>query len=231
MALVDYFLPLSCSHCQRLVETVCWDCLNRLAVVRQPLASDPSITVVARFGYFTGLIKELIVRLKYLDQPWLGSVLGAALLADTPLLNPTDYCLPVPMTADRRLERGYNQAKLLARASPFPTLDHLFIRLPSPRQAALSASERHNLAQVFAWRQPIPDWLVGRSVVIIDDVLTTGSTVSRLVERLREARVKEIQVLVLALAEPTTDQWPDLGAALSGINEGQNWLDQLAGKI
>lgn len=231
MALIDYFLPLSCSSCQRFIETVCWDCLNQPSVIRQSLASDPSVTVIARFGYFNGLIKELIVRLKYLDQPWLGSVLGTALLDGTLQLDPVDFCLPVPMAADRWLERGYNQAKLLARASPCPLIDHLFIRLPSPRQAALSASERHNLAQVFAWRQPIPDWLAGSSVVIIDDVLTTGSTVSRLVERLREARVKEIQVLVLALAEPTTDSLPDAEAGLPNLNEGLSWLDQLAGKI
>lgn len=231
MALLDYFLPLSCSRCHRLVETVCFDCLNQLEIVRQPLSGDPTITVVARFGYFTDLIKELIVRLKYLDQPWLGSVLGQTLSTDTVQLDPVDYCLPVPMTATRRLERGYNQAKLLARASPCPNIDHLFIRLPSQRQAALSADERHNLAQVFDWRQPIPDWLAGSSVLIIDDVLTTGATVSRLVERLRQAKVKEIQVLVLALAEPTTDHRPESEVALITQNSGQDWLDQLAGKI
>jgi len=115
-----------------------------------------------------------------------------------------ELVLPVPLHWRRRWERGYDQALLLARKTAKwldarLVTDVLVRRRYTSQQARLSASKRReNVRGAFAVRRP--QAVEGRSVLLVDDVLTTGATVEECARTLRKAYVREVTVLTLARA-------------------------------
>ena len=114
-----------------------------------------------------------------------------------------DLLIPVPLHASRLRERGFNQAielfAPLAKQMAVPIARRLVVRRhATPAQAGLDArSRRRNVRGAFALRGA-PDLVKGRSVVILDDVVTTGSTVAELARVLRRAGAERIGVWALA---------------------------------
>ncbi len=149
--------------------------------------------------------RSLILAFKHADRTdiapafgrWLGHA-GAELLADA------DLIVPVPLHRWRLLKRGYNQAAILARALARETgllmiPDLLQRHRATPSQQTLSARAR--LANVTAGAFRTHPWhrrrAVGRRVVLVDDVLTTGATVGACTRVLRQAGVVQVDVLTL----------------------------------
>ena len=119
------------------------------------------------------------------------------------LVAQADLLLPVPLSAQRLQQRGYNQSLLLARAlSPHKTLPDALLRLrDTPSQAALPREDRlHNLTHAMACNPRYLSALLGQRVVLVDDVLTTGSTLRACTEALRSAGVSSVDCIVLARA-------------------------------
>lgn len=143
-------------------------------------------------------------RAKYADRPTLMADLGAimgARIAGHPLAAATDVLLPVPMHWLKRLRRGYNQTEILAhalgKALGVPVGDNLVARRRHVSQTRLSADERRRaLGSSFALRHP--GELTGLRVGIVDDIITTGGTLSAAVETLMQARPASVTVFVLA---------------------------------
>ncbi len=137
----------------------------------------------------------LVHALKYRDRPHLAPDLSAALAGALGAAGAEgrrlDLVVEVPLHEARRRERGYNQAAVLA--------DELSVHLGVPRlagalervrptrpQARLGAAERRaQLSGAFRVRRP--EWLKGRNVLIVDDVLTTGTTLEACFDALIDA--------------------------------------------
>jgi len=107
----------------------------------------------------------------------------------------------VPLHWRRQAQRGYNQAELLAeevaKLTGLKTAALLEKRKSTKRQAELSSrSRQENLKNAFFVKTPIS--LVGKKVILIDDVTTTGSTLNECAKVLKEAGAKEIWGLVIA---------------------------------
>jgi ComF family protein len=127
---------------------------------------------------------------------------------DTAVVQPgfvlPDVLLPVPLSDARQRERGYNQAWELARrvgpALGIAVQARWVERvLDTPHQTRLGREERmHNLRGAFAVTAAGRIGLSGRSVAILDDVMTTGSTAQELAATLRRAGVVHVQTWVLA---------------------------------
>nr|WP_321465397.1 ComF family protein [uncultured Desulfobulbus sp.] len=125
-------------------------------------------------------------------------------------LTPPDYLIPVPLHGKRLRQRGYNQSALLARGC-FPQwksklrLDLLSRDRHTPPQSHLSGKERRqNLKGAFSLDGRTD--LDGKTVLLIDDVLTTGSTVNECAKILRSKGAGRIEVFTLArsLAQATS---------------------------
>ena len=174
--------------------------------IRHPLPLQATVAAWA-YGYPWD---QLIARFKFhggveLAGP-LADGLGAAVEAglDAGWLALPELLLPVPLSARRLRERGYNQAWELARrlgrrwrlpAEPF-WLERV---RETPHQAELTRAERlHNLAAAFAVAPEARHRLAGRHVALVDDVMTTGSTLAEAAATLRRAGVAEVQAWVLA---------------------------------
>jgi ComF family protein len=113
--------------------------------------------------------------------------------------------VPVPLHWRRRFTRGFDQAWLLAvhacafagLARPLPALVRTHAARP---QRVLSGAERRaNLAGAFALRVPAAQ-IAGRRIVLVDDVVTTGSTLAAAAQPLRDAGAREIIGVALARA-------------------------------
>jgi ComF family protein len=151
--------------------------------------------------------------LKYGGQLALGRVLGeivAACAAELELHRGVDCLLPVPLHPRRLAERGFNQsaeiARFAARRLALPVEPRLAIRCRDTRpQVGLTRAERRgNLARAFA----VPHAVRGLRAAIVDDVITTGSTVTELAQALHRAGALSIDVWCVARAIPdgTRDQ-------------------------
>jgi len=198
--LVEPVGPRACPRCGREHETElveegpCLSCLR---------ASPPFESLHAGF-VFRGPVADAVRRFKYRREPGLASSL-AGLLPQSPAALHRDRALvvPVPLHSKRLRRRGYNQAALLARhfsrreALEF-SVDALERVRPTPPQVEQPSANarRNNVRNAFRHRKN--GELGGRDVILIDDVVTSGSTVSDCCRALREAGVRTTFVVTLA---------------------------------
>lgn len=171
---------------------------------RQP-EFDRTIAALDYLPPWSGLISRFkFQRASGLQAPFV------ALMADAIRQRPhrVDLILPVPLSAGRLAERGYNQAWLLAKglghALHHRTTDNALLRTRStPRLMSLDSEER--LRAIRGAFQVSPNWaakLRGRHVALVDDVLTTGATLDEISRVLRRHGVAGVSAWVLARTPP-----------------------------
>lgn len=148
------------------------------------------------------------MRLKYQrHRPQMGHFFGRMMacdLADTDFFSTIDLIVPVPLSAQRRRQRGYNQAAQLAlgiaAATGLPVCEEAVERhVDNPTQTHLNAHERsQNVKDIF--RLVRPELVAGRHILLVDDILTTGSTILSCAETLAEAGGVRFSILTMGLS-------------------------------
>jgi ComF family protein len=156
-------------------------------------------------GNYEGSLRFLCLRLKQVRNAWLASWLSELLIEArrTALVHlPHDtWVVPIPLHWLRRVERGYNQSEAMARGLAHGLGLQYFSPLRriklSHRLAELGATERKKALQgAFLCRKDAR--IVGRTVLLIDDILTTGATSGAAARALKKAGAKHVIVIVLA---------------------------------
>ena len=149
--------------------------------------------------------RHLITRFKYSDRT--ERMPGYARLmarAGAGLLKKSDVIIPVPLHRKRMMQRKYNQSALLAYGladtASLPVLpDGLLRTKHTPPQAGLTRKQRQeNVKGVFKVNHRYAKYLRGKSVLLIDDVMTTGATIQACTKMLLGAGVAHVYVLCLA---------------------------------
>jgi len=166
----------------------------------QCLKNSPPFSKVFNYGLYEGSLAEAINHLKFYGLKRLAKPLSKLLLNfDLPVM---DGLVPVPLSIKRLRERGFNQSLLIARVisrkigTPL-LIDTLCKKKDTLPQTGLSARERMlNLKNVFEVKGHIRDL----RLLLVDDVMTTGATVSECSKELMKAGAKEVTVLTLARA-------------------------------
>ncbi|MCX7660626.1 MULTISPECIES: ComF family protein [Caldimonas] len=218
-------LPSQCAICRSWQEArICGDCLQRFAPARWRCQSCalPAPEGQARCGRcvthppaFERAVaawdhvypwQELVERFKFHDALDLADALAqqlhAALRRQEPPVQ-VDCIVPVPLAPARLAERGYNQAWELARRLGVllgcPARSDLLQRQrETPSQVGLDLSQRlRNLRGAFAVPIPRRAALQGLRVAVVDDVMTTGATMSAVAQALRAAGARSVQAWVL----------------------------------
>lgn len=147
-----------------------------------------------------------ILKMKYGNRPDIGIYLGQLMAYDlegTPLLKNIDCIIPVPLNKKRFQQRGYNQSEKLAQGisqvTGIPVASDCVERVVNnPTQTHLTKTERkENVKDVF--RVSNVKALKYKHVVLVDDVLTTGSTI--LACALKIAEVEGVTITILVLSE------------------------------
>lgn len=197
---------LLCTHCNTGMPRTFYhtDPFNPL---HHRLAASLSVDRAAAWFHYrrTSPYSRLILRAKYFDRPEIARAMGrlyALEIKPSGFFDGIDLILPVPMHSLKELKRGFNQAEEAAlgisRATDIPLGDNLRARHSHSTQTRRSAYSRYlNVAGLFGVHNP--GELSGLHLLVVDDVLTTGSTLSACCEALRAA-VPDARISVLTLA-------------------------------
>jgi len=162
----------------------------------------PEFSAVYAAGLYAGALKKALQRFKYAGAVDLDRPLARLLLAEIPSDGLLDVIVPVPLHSARLRQRGYNQslllAKVLAHNLQIPVDQTVLQRIvDSHSQQGLGARQRtQNLRAAFRGISRLD----GRSVLLVDDVMTTGATVSACTQALFEVGVKTVNIAVIARA-------------------------------
>jgi ComF family protein len=189
-----------------LTSEVCPLCSrpNRLARICYRCRSAPPVLDGARAACrFEGVVQQAAHDLKYKGVRGRASLL-ADLVAEALDRQPiaVDLLVPVPLAPGRRRERGFNQSELIARALGerlgVPVMPSALARIrETPRQVGRSGAERQeNVAGAFGC--PAPETVSGRRIALLDDVMTTGATLSSAAEPLKLAGASRVYGLAVA---------------------------------
>lgn len=216
---LDLVFPIHCAGCGReggIICETCADGLERLTAPYCRVCAAPDVNSGCRWcrqharGFeslrapyrFEGPVRDSIHALKYRGVRAAASSLAglmAAYLERNPV--PANVLIPTPLHPRRLRSRGYNQSALLARgvasALDLPVREDLLVRTANarPQVEARSREERHaNVAGNFASTGNA----TGLTVLLIDDVATTGSTLSECAFALRDAGASRVYALTLA---------------------------------
>ncbi len=158
-------------------------------------------------GYYEGPLREAIHRWKYEEKSYLTSFFGEKLAERfRQYWDPQsiDLIIPVPLHSKRLRERGFNQALLLAmelsRRTRLPYSKGLLRkRIPTPPQVNLSGEEREKGVK-GSFHLQRDEEIEGKSILLIDDVYTTGATVNECSKVLLKAGAERVDVLTIAHA-------------------------------
>lgn len=173
-------------------EVVCEDC------------SDQTVhfTDAAAWAVYGGALREAIHSLKYKNDMGLGDYFAQYLIDLLKKKNWSfDLVIPVPLSAQRKKERSYNQSALLSRpVARFFNCEHSSTTLSRVRdtgtQVRRNRAERDlSLRDAFSAN---PAKLKGRSVLLVDDIITTGATINHCSDALLQAGVDRVYALALA---------------------------------
>lgn len=182
--------PASCFHCGKY---------NPRGATCKSCQSQTKLAGVTVAKYYDGSVRELIKQLKYSHNLAAAKVFGGAM---APLLVASDFDVvaAIPAAPSRYRKRGYHQAELIAcdvaRRLGLPYRG-LLGRLQVERQVGASRQERfHQVKDSFVTKRP--ELIKGQRVLLIDDVLTTGATLSEAAETLSKAGAKSVWAAVAA---------------------------------
>lgn len=221
-SIIDFVFPRICHVCGENLphdaRFVCPACLSRLprtlyhrtpdnAMERRFMGQFPFRAATGHFFYTReSAIATLIHDMKYRKFRSLASFLGeevAAELLPTGFLSDIDMIVPVPMHFMKKARRGYNQteeiSKGISKIVGIPVADNLRAVRGHRTQTSLSLESRiRNVEGVF--RVKNPEELTAKSILIVDDVCTTGATLSAAAIALHKAAdIRELSLLTLAV--------------------------------
>ena len=208
-ALLSVLLAPTCAACGAVLDTpmfsaVCKNCWRTIPPIAQPVLGTPGvITVSGAAGEYDGSLRAIIHAFKYDKRRSLAFGL-AVLMGDRAgeILQGADCSIPVPLHPRRERARGFNQAREIARRLELPVVEALVRSRHTPSQVDLEAEQRHaNVQGAFSLRRRwfrAPLTLEGRTVVLVDDVSTTGATLEACAAVLQDAGAREIRALTAA---------------------------------
>jgi ComF family protein len=195
-------------------ETLCRKCgavalgslpEEKRAQVRCRRCDGEAFSAARACGLYEGALRAAILNLK--REPFIAARVSRLLMA-AQMRSPLDAAtliIPVPLHAEREQERGFNQAAVIGRAlsksSGLPVDEHSLLRVAHSERhrAGMDARARRETVE-DAFKVARPRLVAGRSILLVDDVFTTGATVSACAGALLDAGASEVFVLTIARA-------------------------------
>lgn len=203
--LLDLLFPTHCANCKAKGPELCPDCAHNMPYPDQENMEN----IFASFQYQDPTIKKLLHALKYYNKKHVGNLLGRYIYerlseeiselytfsSGSPIL-----LIPVPLSTQRFKERKYNQAKLIAQGviksdtnKIFQLADNIVqkIKDTSPQARIKNRQTRlQNVVGCFTIQNP--EVVKGKTVIIIDDVTTTGGTIYEIMKILKNSGAKKV---------------------------------------
>jgi len=219
--LIHLFYPESCPGCTNSLvdgeQRICLDCLSRLPKTGYASIHDNKVARLfwgrvdlakATAVYFfekDSRLQGLIHALKYMGQGKLGLYLGRLMAQEldrSHWLDDIDILVPVPLHSKKKRHRGFNQAEMIARGIAgfkLPWEERALKRIRhSSSQTKKSRIQRwDNMNSIMAPGKSVKQ-IVGRHVLLVDDIVTTGATLEACAHVLLEQGAAKVSICTLA---------------------------------
>lgn len=199
-------------YCERLGIPFAYD-LGPGALSAEAIADPPPYDRARAVARYDDIARRLVHALKYRNRQETAILMGRMMArAGREVLADADLVVPVPLHRTRLLLRGFNQsaalATVIAKEANRPLALDALARVRATRhQVGLSASEREsNVRGAFRVRPEAAIEITGRRLVLVDDVFTSGATVTAAVRALKRAGASAVDVLVFARVVGKLDQ-------------------------
>lgn len=228
MQLLDFLFPRRCVVCKAFGFYLCTACFTRLSFDVETICTVcnthaiDGITHPGCMGRYTlqgtfssvsydGAMKKILFAYKYEPyirglEPFLTQLFYEGLIQKehlVPLISKNPILIPIPLHISKFRERGYNQAEILARGVSkklqIPWRDSLVRKRRTISQVSLTKAERKkNIANVFMLKEKDKSLIKDKIILLVDDVMTTGSTLTEAGRILKKAGAKEVWGITLA---------------------------------
>lgn len=227
---LNALFPPQCMACNALVKnhgTVCQECFGQLHFITTPMCAHcgfpfeydlgegalcgecidelPAYDSAYSAFIFDDTSKALLHKLKFEDQIHLARIFADWLMRHMPPVD-VDMVMPVPLSRKRLFSRRYNQSALVAKQlakrleiSYQPTMLRR-IRHTTPQTGLTRAQRLDNVHGAFAISPAARASLHGKSILLLDDVMTTGATIEACTDALKKAGAGKVHVVTLARA-------------------------------
>lgn len=203
--LLETLFPTKCLGCEEKNEILCNNCLVKISLAERETEDN----ILAVFDYRDPIIKKAVWELKYHHKRYIGEKLGQLLyeflleeisdmrtiVSGRPIL-----VIPVPISNKKIKLRGYNQSLFIAKgfcdASEVGVFelkkDIIFKKINNIPQAKITNRKRRleNVRGVFDIKNEIV--VKGRTIIVIDDVTTTGGTIGEIIKVLKKSGAKKV---------------------------------------
>jgi len=224
--LLSILFPTQCAGCKRYIKDfkyvyVCPKCYEGLRLLPQricPVCAKPiqsehadgcmeckergnEFSYVLAAGIYEGALKEMIHYMKFNNKKSAAKIAAGFIMerVDFKIFAGADMIVAAPLSRDSIAARGYNQtyevAKLLSEKTGIPIVRNVKKIKETPPQNKLDRKERlKNLKGAFE----VKENLAGKTIVVVDDVFTTGATINEIAKTLKKSFAKEVRGLVIA---------------------------------
>lgn len=211
-SILDFIFPVDCISCKKQGGYLCTECLNNL----QEAERESLKWIFPIYDYRDPIIKKAIWLLKYKNKRKITKILSEALyprileeLSEITLLenfhNP--ILIPIPLAPKRKKERGFNQAELVcqhlakldASNKNFTLITNVLIKPKDTIHQAHIHNRKDRLENLLgSFSVKNADLIKNRNIILIDDITTTGATLSEAKKVLREHGAKKIIAFTIA---------------------------------
>ncbi|MGH4119207.1 ComF family protein [Clostridium sp.] len=193
-----------CSGYSEEIEPLCTKCREKLRPCEDHfyIGNNDERYLVLSVFYYSNIVKELIIRLKYRSDFICGEILARYMLEFIKEKNlQFDLIAYVPMTKSALKNRGYNQSEFLAnylsRWLDIPVICNLIKIMDTKDQIGLNGEERwENMKTCFAIEAN--DHMINKKILLIDDVITTGATAFHCASNLKKSKIGNVCILTIA---------------------------------
>ena len=214
--LLDLFYPPHCSVCEKYIENrrdiLCDECTDNILAIEKYHHNVPPLKEVWRLTKYKSGTKPLIRDLKFNKRLntliVINKILNKALISNTELsklLNKIDIATIVPLHKEREAKRGFNQVELIFNdwlSQQNIPIERLLLRIRSTEHLyKFKSSKEKRMKEIigaFALEEDAVDKIKGKRILILDDIFTTGTTMSECAKILEISGASCIYGLALA---------------------------------
>lgn len=202
--------PNYCGLCNKIDENgICKRCeikLNQYKKYNIEIYKDISFNMHISLFPYQGIIRDKLIEYKFQKKPYLARMFATLIRREErvmKIINDYDYIIPVPIHKKRKQERGYNQSELILRYTVLEknkiNANFLKKQINNLPQSSLNKEERKlNVKNVYTVENRQRNNLGNKTILLFDDIFTTGNTVRECSNILKQEGASIIDVLTIA---------------------------------
>ena len=207
---INLIYPNVCGICDKLCDDdICKKCeikLNDISKIKIDRYTNKYFKKHLYIFKYEGIIKERLIKYKFNEKNYIYKAFVKFMLKNKKIcdfLKNYDIIIPVPIHTKRRMERGYNQSALIAKAisKEIQKIDYLedvlIKKINNKPQSTKNKSERKNNV-IGAYYMKNKEKINNKKILLLDDIYTTGNTVNECCKILQSANPKCIDVITIA---------------------------------